>query len=98
MPELRVSAGIADRTMKLKVFVDTVTASTRSRIDRCQFATDGGDLRALGTLCGERGNFAFDHAAHFDNLNNSLNRLHDLGVEGERAVLMISNEDARTLS
>ena len=84
--------------MKFEVFVDAVTACTCSGIDRCQLATDVGDLSPVGSLRGEGSDFAFDHAAHFDNLNDGLNRFHDFWVEGERAVLMIGNEDARTLS
>jgi len=42
--ELRVTAGLADRTLKLEVFVDAITACAPSGINCCQLATDARDF------------------------------------------------------
>lgn len=98
LPELWITAGLTDGSMKLEVFVDTVTACTGSRIDRCEFSTDIGDLRPAGPLRGQCGNFSLDDPTHFDNLYDCINRLHYIGVEGERPVLAVGNENASTLA
>ena len=98
LSELWVTAGLTNGSMKLEVFVDTVTACAGRGINGSQFAADGGDLGPTGSLCGERCNFTFDDPSHFDDLNNRFDRLHHLGVEGERAILTVGNKNACALS
>ncbi len=98
LSELRIAASLTDGSMKFEVFIDTVTAGAGRGINRGQLAADGGDLGPAGPLCGERCNFTFDDPSHFDDLNNRLNRFHHLGVEGERTILTVGNENPCALS